>query len=290
MIKKIIKKILLKNNQQDFTYLVGEYNLLFPFDHLLPQYQKAYRFYDKKIGLITRIINHKNKSGFIIDIGANIGDTAALIRSNCDLPLFCIEGDPRYLSYLFENTKQIKNVEIYAGFVGEDNKTANLSINHYSGTAQLIENSSNNLQLKNLETILLETQKKASDIRLLKIDTDGYDFAILLSISSLLKINKLNLFFEYDLSFNDNADMQAEKVIAFLDDTNYKLIIYDNFGNFMMPLENNLTAQMDYLNRYLKSSRIYGGGVYYYDIFATTDTNLFNEIIETENNLIIKKI
>jgi FkbM family methyltransferase len=285
MIRKFIKKILLKNNQKDFTYPVGEYNLLFPAGHSLPQYQKSFKLYDKKLGLIAGFIESKNKTGFIIDIGANIGDTAALIRSKCNLPILCIEGDPKYLTYLFENTKQIKDVEIYAGFVGEEDKTANLSINHSSGTAQLIENSNNNVQLKNLETILSETQRKASDIRLLKIDTDGYDFPILLSISSLLKENKPDLFFEYDLSFNNNAYFQAKEVIALLEEANYKLIVYDNFGNFMMPVKNNLTSQMDYLNRYLQSSRIYGGGVCYYDIFTTADTFLFNEVLERESDL-----
>jgi FkbM family methyltransferase len=268
-------------------YPVGEYNLLFPFDHPLPKYQKAFKFYDKKLGIIAHIINCKNKTGFIIDIGANIGDTVALIRTNCNLPIFCIEGDFQYLTYLHENIKQMDNVEIYAGFVGEEDKTANLSINHCSGTAQLIKNSNNNIQLKNLETILSETQRKADNIRLLKIDTDGYDFPILLSISSLLKANKPNLFFEYDLSFNDNAYSQAKEVISILKEAAYKLIIYDNFGNFMMPIENNRFFQMDYLDRYLKSSRIYGGGIRYYDIFATTDASLFDEIVEAENNLVV---
>ncbi|MDR0506647.1 MAG: FkbM family methyltransferase [Dysgonamonadaceae bacterium] len=289
ILKNIIRRLKANKSRskynKDFYYPVGNYTLLFPSDHPLPEYQKAFRLYDKKLGLIVNAINRKIQSGFVVDIGANIGDTAALIRQNSDFPILCIEGDENYLKYLCKNIEQLANTEIYKGFVGEKNTVKNLSIDHQSGTAKLVEDSANTIELKDMETILTEVGKKATDIRLLKIDTDGYDFSILLSISSIIKTCKLNLFFEYDLSFTQNAFTQAKEVIAMLEKENYYLIIYDNYGHLITILTGNLESQMKYFDAYLKSCKTFGGGICYYDIFATTDKSLLEDILKAENNI-----
>ena len=43
----------------------------------------------------------------VIDVGANVGDTAAVIKAGADVPVFCIEGDPQIYPILQRNTRRL---------------------------------------------------------------------------------------------------------------------------------------------------------------------------------------
>ena len=90
----------LRQKLMDFSYIVGNYALTFPKKHKLPKYQSGYKNYDKKLKNIIQSIEKITNKGFIIDIGANIGDTAAYMRSFSNSKIICVEGDELYLKYL----------------------------------------------------------------------------------------------------------------------------------------------------------------------------------------------
>ncbi len=79
-IRKRVKKIFFFKKK--YIYLVGNYKINLPIDHPLKSYQNKYKNYDKKIGSIITHLEKNERNGIIIDIGANIGDTAALLRKN----------------------------------------------------------------------------------------------------------------------------------------------------------------------------------------------------------------
>src|SRR4051812_39979812 len=90
------------------------------------EYKRRFRLYDTALGSIANIANAKYPDLHAIDIGANVGDTAALIRKFADIPVLCIEGDPGLLSILNENAGRLGNITVEPSFVGVDGQAIDL--------------------------------------------------------------------------------------------------------------------------------------------------------------------
>ncbi len=85
---------------EEKTYRIGRFELTLPADHPIDRYQKTYRLYDRVLGDIAHAVAAKYPDTTAIDIGANVGDTAALLCRDQDFPVLCIEGSPHFLKYL----------------------------------------------------------------------------------------------------------------------------------------------------------------------------------------------
>ncbi|MBU4269597.1 FkbM family methyltransferase [Candidatus Dependentiae bacterium] len=295
--KFIIKKIITQNNIF-IKHQIGPYSIKLPSKHALKNYQETFKRYDIALGEIAKIINNKYPNLTAIDIGANIGDSAALLSKYNNIPTLCIEGNDIFLPILKENTKIIgTHIKIEECFVGPENIFIDKEkIKTDKGTATIVNsihktNSSilgkNIIQNKSLLTIL-NSHKKFLNFKLLKIDTDGYDFCIINDSLNIIKKLKPIIFFEYDPSIPQNGDQESIDTINNLISTGYKqFIIYDNFGNFLMST-NNPETFID-LNTYLKSNKKYKQIVYYFDIcaFHEEDIDLFKKIKNIESNIAI---
>jgi len=292
--KKIFKKLSLmstnKKNEanKDFFYEIEGYNLLFPYSHKLPKYQYDFKNYDRKLKIIVEQIEKHtiSNNSIIIDVGANVGDTAALIRNYTDSLICCIEGDEIYLKYLRENIKLFDKVLLVETYVSGPDHVAGI-ISRGKGTARIVTDSEaddfdNMLNTKQLSTILNEAKLKFENVELLKIDTDGFDFQILLANKHLIEKFKPNLYFEYDISFNKDDYSNSLTLMKLLDTLCYKLIIYDNFGNLLEIIQNDFSSRFEILNEYLISCRKNGGGIYYFDIFATINFSLIEQIRKSD--------
>ncbi|HAZ47444.1 MAG TPA: hypothetical protein DDW76_13250 [Cyanobacteria bacterium UBA11369] len=126
--------------------------------------------------------------------------------------------------------------------------------------------------------------------KLLKIDTDGFDFYIIQT--SIEFINKLCpvLYFEYDITFNHKGEEAGLETIQTLFDIGYEyFIVYDNYGNYLISLSNQEYDRFLDLTAYLASNRKKSGtpAVHYFDICAFTDNDidLFEAIRLMEINL-----
>ncbi len=289
-LKKKLRKVFLGNKKNkneiphDFFYEIEGYNLLFPYNHKLPDYQCDFKNYDKKLKVIVEQIQ-KNivvSNSIIVDIGANVGDTVASIRKYTQSLICCIEGDSFYLNYLRENVKLFDNVLLFESYVAGVDSVAG-KISRGNGTARIVtdnetEDIYNKLKIKQLAVILNEAELKFENVELLKIDTDGFDFQILLANRYFIEKFKFNLYFEYDISFNKDDYANSLELMKMLDNSGYKLIVYDNFGNLLEIIQDNFSGLFELLNGYLISCRKNGGGIYYFDIFATTDFSLIEQI------------
>ncbi len=278
-------------NLEAKQYKVGQYFLLLPLDHKLDAYQASWRRYDTAIGYIAQAVFNKYPNSSAIDIGANVGDSAALIRTNTNVPILCIEGSPVFVPYLKQNALGLENVEIEACFIGTNDKFISLDqINHHSGTAAIVNaTSSRNIQtipMKSLSAVL-EVYPKFQNSKLLKIDTDGFDFSIikesLETIASLLPV----LYFECDVTFQENAHINAVETLETLCKLGYeRFIVYDNFGNYLISLSKLDNEKFIDLVAYLVSNRKISGtpAVYYFDIcaFSVNDIDLFETIRQSE--------
>lgn len=287
MIKKIFKSIFRKKNIQsdkDLIYRIGDISVILPNSHKLPEYQQSFQNYDKKLKNIINELKLKY-SGIIIDIGANIGDTAVYIRSFSQIPIICVEGDLFYLNYLQRNLEKFSDIVICPFFVKGRGEDGSFQINRSDGTARLESLTDKVQSVDNfitLSEILEQNDLKSENLMLIKIDTDGFDFDIILANEEIIKRKQPNIYFEYDIHFNSADIDDSICVIELLSELGYGFVVYDNFGNLLTLVEQNCKEEFIMLNHYLKSCRKYGGGVYYFDILATTDKVIRRNILAND--------
>jgi FkbM family methyltransferase len=258
---------------------IGRFELELPADHALGQYRQHYRLYDWALGEIARFVARKYPDATAVDMGANVGDSAAAICRHQDMPVLCIEGDPVFSAYLRRNLARLPpGIEPVETLVGKaSGSVAPQALRRAHGTASLEAAASapaaGALSVQTLAGIL-DAHPAFSAPRLLKSDTDGADFEILLSSTELLKICHPVLFFEYDPTLRQDGLKASLEAIAALEACGYRsFLIYDNFGNFLEAVHGNPLARFAELNRYLMSHAMFGRQIYYLDVCALSEAD-----------------
>jgi len=173
---------------------------------------------------------------------------------------------------------------IIDSFVGEENNESNFKIEMYNaGTAKLLTtaDAQEGVKTTTLDKIIEKNNIREQDVDLIKIDTDGFDFKIIHSMDAFITKNRPSIFFEYDIHFNENGEVEGIRTINRLSELKYDFVVYDNFGNLLMCIQSNSTERFKEVNNYLKSCLKNKGGINYVDILAIPkeDKNLLNEIL-----------
>lgn len=76
-------------------------SLLLPLSHDLPRLRGQFPLYSDNLRRLAAAAAAKYADLVVVDIGANVGDSVALVRAAApDAPILCVEGDPRYLEFL----------------------------------------------------------------------------------------------------------------------------------------------------------------------------------------------
>ena len=86
-------------------YLIGRYKIKLSRDHRLPLYQAKHPLYDRFLPVLCENLN--SRTGLIVDVGANVGDTTAAMFQMCPNPMLCIEGDKEFFHLLLENIERL---------------------------------------------------------------------------------------------------------------------------------------------------------------------------------------
>ena len=255
-------------------YKIGRFELELPPDHMLDKYQRQHRLYDWILGEIAKLIVSRYPDATMIDIGANVGDTAALLCRHCDVPILCIEGNPRFVEYLRRNVKRLPAVEVVECLIGNSPGTVSIhDLKTVDGTASLVDahhapRGGQEILIRPLADILREYTRFQRP-KLIKTDTDGSDFEILRASMNIIRDLKPILLFEYDPTFRKHGMQQASSTIAELGAAGYQyFFVYDNFGHFMRLIDKNQASEFMDLNRYLMSHLIFGRQIYYVDVLA----------------------
>lgn len=280
---KSFKSIL--KEQKSSIIIQGE-GITVPIDFPLETYQYTYKEYDRFLPIL---VQHINQNGIIIDIGANVGDTLFSILKNCQNEIKCIEPSDIYFKFLEENYQRLSQsdsnrVELVKKYIGTGSFSGNLV--HEHGTAH-IEINNNGVEFIELDKLFIKRE-----INLIKVDTDGFDYDVLLSSKQIISNQKPILFWE-NLIEHDFQLEGFNKLYSFLSDIGYDIVyLFDNFGN-IITYTNSFDALIginDYLFSQLKfnSPRTF----YYTDVLAATQESsiaIENAIKEFKQNIIFKK-
>ena len=265
------------------VYELDGHKLLMPFSHKLPIYRKRYPDYSSNLGRIAKQIAAAEPEATAIDIGANIGDSVAIIRRQCFMPILCIEGDRKFLDVLKRNIAALgAEVHVFGGYVAMETGLIEATVSSVDGSAHLRRASGTHSQLsaKSLQDIVKEFPKFQRP-RLLKVDTDGFDAAILRGALSMLRESKPVIFFEYDPFFLSANGDSGLSLLSQLRCVGYsKALVYDNLGDFLLSASIDDSLQWRDLDAYFSGRQ----GLRYMDVclFPENDIALHDQIRSSE--------
>lgn len=266
----------------DVVYDVGEHPLTIPFSHELPRIWSVLPDYSFNLARLAALCSEAHSDATMIDVGGNIGDSVAIVRTASQIPVLTVEGDSNYLRYLEKNVSGYDDVEIEPSFVGREDANRSLRLVAEKGTAHLepAEAGSSTVAIRSLETIVA-AHPRFESARLLKIDTDGYDQEIIMGSRGFLQSAKPCIFLEYDPYFLEMHGDDGLSLFPFLGSIGYSdMVIWDNAGALLLSAKMADTLLIEQLHYYYSGR----GSKTYMDIacFHADDHELFEAVLAEE--------
>ncbi len=262
-------------------YPIGQYTIKMPLSHQLGFYRKQFPAYASNVARVARLVKEKYPEMSFIDIGANVGDTIAFLRTGADFPILAIEGEDRFYSILQENIKQFPDVEPLKAYVGESSEKMEKRFAQALGSAHLVDETGDTGISTQPLPELLETRPRFRGARMLKIDTDGFDNNILRGAMDWLSQTKPVLFFEYDPFFLEKQGDDGLSIFSALAGAGYgDVMAYHSNGDYMFTADIGNRELLVDLHFYFSGR----GGNDYCDlcVFPARDKDLFNRVRASE--------
>jgi len=175
----------------------------------------------------------------VIDIGANIGDTALLLaRFVPGTKVLCIEGNARFLPDLKRNTSQITEVTIEHVVLSDRNHQFQGSFVGNGGIAHIEMREDGDVMGARTLDDLLVSHSLFSHPDVIKIDTDGFEPAILRGATGVLNAARPVVFYEWDPYSYGLAGETEVGHANFLQQLGYdRFLIFTNTGELLLRIQ-----------------------------------------------------
>jgi FkbM family methyltransferase len=233
-------------NQKLKSIRCGDFEIRIPESHILLSLQDKQPLRDICVGISAMCLGIKYPNSTMIDVGANIGDTAAIIASYASNKLILVEGSDYYHSLLEMNSRQFRNeISIKKMFL-VDGKKIDGHLTHWGGTAFFDKNNCQSNSQYETERLCNLTDQEVSFV---KLDTDGSDFSILLDSMDWLGLNTPAILFENQIPSQCELERSCE-VLKQLVECGYNyFILWDDAGFHLLSTTCVLTVND--MSRYL---------------------------------------
>lgn len=262
---------------------IGQFDLYAHRDHPIGRYMREQPNYGKNLPRIVGKMIEKYPNLAVVDIGANIGDTVALIRSQVDCPIICIEGDDFYFNLLKKNIAAIPDVHSFKYFLADRNGVVRSASERSRGTYS-IAGGKRDMEITTitLDNFFQSNPQYREQAKVLKIDTDGYDTKIIRGGMEYIKKMHPVIFFELDRFLLSRADENGPDTLSQLKNIGYtRAIFYDNNGRFL--LDANLADEKLIRELYQYTYRKSGAFPYYdVSVFHREDDDIAEAVITEE--------
>ncbi len=252
------------------NYKIGSFVIRLPLEHNLPIYQSEHLLYDKFLEILVASIPQKDFT--VMTVGANVGDTlASLASTRADCTYINLEADSDFYQFLEWNSFNIAKstgakVVNLKRFVGRSAKVNEMEGQFGTKHAKL-DSTLPIAKLVTLDEIVLECE--LSNVELIIIDTDGFDWDILLSAAETISKYKPIIFFEMFLPTQQTLDSYMSE-ISHLSSLGYFFTIFDNFGNLICRNQN-IDKLLEIATYIYRQNKIGTRTIYYLDILASTE-------------------
>ncbi len=261
-------------------YRIGDVDVELSPGHLLPQYQSEHPFYDRFLPFLCARLE---SGDVVVDIGANVGDTAAaIVSAKGDLRVVSVEADDEFFPILERNATRIRErfpsvaLTTVKALAGSD--VSGVTLVGEAGTKHAVEGG--DIRSTPLTQILKDLE--IGDVRLIKSDVDGYDFDVLRSCDAALDRGPM-LFFE--CQFDTRAQYRGYlQMLSWLATAkNYKgFFLFDNYGQYIMHHRHpsGIREVIDYVARQ-SLQPVKTRALYYLDVLAVCepDVGLVRDVV-----------
>lgn len=213
--------------------------LFMPWSHVLPDYARTRSTYGQNLIELAAAVASRQPPDAgplrVLDIGANIGDSALQILNRIDARVLCVEGDPYWMKFLKMNVDSDSRVTIEEVLLlAEDDAGAQLTPVRHLGTTSFVQSEGGDAAACELPVSKLRARNpEFSVVRLIKSDTDGFDPALVPAAAREWESSSPVLFFEFDPALaRGTGNEEPHRIWADLQACGYThLAIWDNTGD-----------------------------------------------------------
>jgi FkbM family methyltransferase len=263
---------------------VGKFKIEMPGNNVQRVNYRIFPDLNAQFGRVASAIYNKYENMAAIDIGANVGDTIAVLKSFVNIPVVGIEGDDISFRFLKKNIQQFADVFIVKTFLGEksDSITANMSSVGWNTTISPSEKGDKQVLIRTLDEVIAEEVESKMTYKLLKSDVEGFDTIVLRGATEVIKRYKPVLFFEYNrIIMKKNGEEGLSTVFSFRDFGYDRIIFFDHVGTLLLSTSLENKEVITHLHEYISSEKNLLG---YFDIaiFHEIDSDIASQYIQTE--------
>lgn len=211
------------------THLFGSQLTLTP-TAVYPVYARRWPTYnDPLVEVVGQAAQALGRAVDVLDVGAAMGDTAALLRGSCPealRTLVCVEGDAVFAGYLRTNTAGTGTVVVEA--LLSDGAAARELVRNPVGTATSV--GPEGAPARRLDEVL---QELGAGCDVLKVDVDGYDGRVLSGARETIRRHRPVVFFEWDPGSYERSGSDWHQPFEVCDDEGYtQYVWFDKYGRF----------------------------------------------------------
>ena len=283
IVKRIYNKIQRKLEKPQRYYNIDGFEMDMGEGHTLSLTQKYNPMYDRFVPYLASLA--ENEDEWIVDIGANVGDTTAAMIKHTKAKILCVEPTVKFYELLKKNvnnfgvefSNRIKIKKAYIALKSNDKYTSVV----VGGTAIMHEDVNSEIDSYTLPDLLEKENMDIHKVALIKTDTDGFDSDCMMSIGKkLLDINPI-LYWENQID-TDEQYIKFLNMVDYLHDCNYNnFFVFDNYGNYLCKADYQCLKEMcGYINRIRKAKSTYT--FRYMDVLGCKDdkVDICKDVIE----------
>jgi FkbM family methyltransferase len=270
-------KIALLPTPKEVKVKAGCHQLTVPAGHRLHIEADVQPYRNLAIGVIAKYVGEKFHGRCMVDIGANVGDTGAMMASYCTNTLVLVDPSDTYFGYMQRNTSLFSNpVELVKGIVAGDGSVRGTLL-HERGTARIQTGGPDAIGFKQFRL----SELGDGNACFVKIDTDGFDYEIIQSSGDFLQHVHPVVYWEGEVNNREELS-RAVATVRFLQDLGYaQFAVYDDPGFFL--LSTNDISVIEQLHNYLfeVGKHSYRRSIFNYNIaaFHETDSDVADRVI-----------
>ncbi len=259
---------------------VGKYEILMHSNSALYKIYGENPQYSWELGMIVRAASEKYPSARVIDVGANVGDTLAIVRSQAEVNVLAIEGDPVPYSLLEVNSRLFPGTATMMAFLGDRDGEVRVRMEKRGWNTTLVPTGAleknGSAEAVSIVTLdgLLEHRPERAEYKVLKVDTEGFDFRIVRGARRLIEEARPVVYLEYNRANMDAVGEDGLGTIDALRGGGYSsALVWDSLGRFVFMVDLSCDSLVSDLHQYLGAT---AGSQAYFDIafFHSADRDL----------------
>ena len=263
-------------------------SLTMPAEHPLLATVMEFPQYNRPLGLAVEAIlasDTGNSALSVIDVGANIGETIAIIEDHCPgkSRYLCLEADSDLAELCELNHAGNHRVQVEQCYIGEEEGASVRLEDDGRGSPSTKRDTGDHGdesgygKLVRLDTIAMRFAETNNGVSLIKVDTEGYDFSVLRSAPEILTKYKPAVYFEWFPKLLVGLHENAWSGFEYLANFGYRhFVFFIGRGDYYCKISDPDRLLLDSLASIAMADQSIG----YFDVFASTQEEICNKLVK----------